>query len=60
MRITMIGKFIRKTNIDNMINLKDNVKLNELSIGMSHDYLTAVKYLSTYLRIGSKIFGARS
>ena len=41
-------------------NLNDNIKLNELSMGMSHDYLTAIKYSSSYLRIGSKIFGARS
>ena len=43
-----------------MKNLNDNIKLNELSMGMSHDYLTAIKYSSSYLRIGSKIFGARS
>ncbi len=43
-----------------MRSLNDNIKLNELSMGMSHDYLTAIKYLSSYLRIGSKIFGARN
>ena len=43
-----------------MKNLSDYIKLNELSMGMSHDYLAAVKYSSSYLRIGSKIFGARS
>ena len=43
-----------------MKNLNDNIKLNELSMGMSHDYLTAIKYSSSYLRIGSKIFGARN
>ncbi len=43
-----------------MRNLNDNIKLNELSIGMSSDYLTAIKYSSSYLRIGSKIFGARN
>ena len=32
----------------------------ELSMGMSSDYLTAVKYLSTYIRVGSSIFGQRS
>ena len=36
------------------------LKLNDMSMGMSEDYLKAVKYSSTYLRIGSKIFGARS
>ena len=29
-------------------------------MGMSNDYLNAVKYKSTFLRIGSKIFGTRS
>tara|TARA_Y100000816_G_scaffold291348_1_gene282448 strand:+ start:1524 stop:2183 length:660 start_codon:yes stop_codon:yes gene_type:complete len=32
----------------------------ELSMGMSSDYILAAKYLSTYLRIGSSIFGPRS
>jgi len=29
-------------------------------MGMSNDYLEAVKFQSTYLRIGSKIFGQRN
>ena len=33
---------------------------NELSMGMSADYLDAAKTNSTYLRIGSSIFGQRS
>ena len=32
----------------------------KLSLGMSGDYLDAVNYGSTYVRIGSKIFGNRS
>jgi len=32
---------------------------SELSMGMSSDYLMAVKHLSTYVRIGSSIFGRR-
>ena len=32
----------------------------DLSMGMSSDYLVATKYSSTYLRIGSSIFGNRS
>ena len=36
------------------------LKINDISMGMSSDYLKAVEYSSTYLRIGSKIFGARS
>ena len=31
----------------------------ELSMGMSSDYLKATKHLSTYVRIGSSIFGQR-
>ena len=33
---------------------------DELSMGMSSDFLIAVKYLSTYVRVGSGIFGERS
>jgi uncharacterized pyridoxal phosphate-containing UPF0001 family protein len=36
-----------------------NVNLKELSMGMSSDYLKAAEFDSTYLRIGSKIFGER-
>jgi len=40
-------------------NKSDNLSMNDLSIGMSNDYLEAVKFKSTFLRIGTKIFGAR-
>ena len=33
---------------------------NELSMGMSSDYIKAAQHNSTYLRIGSNIFGLRS
>ena len=38
-----------------------NLSLNlpELSLGMSSDYLSALKYEATFLRIGSAIFGKR-
>lgn len=39
--------------------IADKNNLNELSMGMSNDYLHAIKYGSTYVRIGSKIFGER-
>jgi len=39
--------------------LNKKINLNELSMGMSSDYLEAIKYNSTYLRIGSHIFGIR-
>ena len=39
--------------------LNDDNNLNEISMGMSNDYLNAVEQQSTFLRIGSKIFGQR-
>ncbi len=44
---------------EEMNKLNKNLGLKELSMGMSSDYLTAVKYLSTYVRVGSSIFGQR-
>jgi len=43
----------------NIKNMNDNLSLNELSIGMSSDYLEAVEFKATFLRIGTKIFGDR-
>ncbi len=42
-----------------MDDLNQQLGLRDLSMGMSSDYLKAIKYNSTYLRIGSNIFGAR-
>jgi len=39
--------------------LNQSSGFTELSMGMSSDYLMAVKHLSTYVRIGSSIFGRR-
>ena len=39
--------------------LNDNLSLNDLSMGMSSDYISAINNNSTYLRIGSEIFGKR-
>ena len=39
--------------------LSDKLSLNELSMGMSNDYLNAINYKATYLRIGTSIFGTR-
>ena len=46
--------FPKMTELNELINLK------ELSMGMSSDYINALEYNSTYLRIGSDIFGQRS
>ena len=40
--------------------LKKKFNFEELSMGMSSDYLDAIKYNSTFLRIGSSIFGPRT
>ena len=42
-----------------MRELSENLKLKDISMGMSNDYLEAIKQGSTFIRIGSKIFGAR-
>ena len=42
-----------------MKNLAKKINVNELSMGMSNDYINAAKQGSTFLRIGSKIFGQR-
>ena len=40
--------------------LNKSLGLKDLSMGMSSDYEDAVRFDSTYLRIGSSIFGARN
>ena len=44
----------------NLSELNSSLGLTELSLGMSSDYITAIKYKSTYLRLGSSIFGERT
>jgi hypothetical protein len=44
----------------NLSNLNITLNLEELSIGMSNDYLKAASNNATFLRIGSAIFGNRS
>ena len=43
-----------------MNKLNKDLGFVELSMGMSSDYLIAIKHLSTYVRVGSSIFGKRS
>jgi len=40
--------------------LNKSLALENISMGMSADYLEAIKYGSTFVRIGSSIFGSRS
>ena len=43
-----------------MQNLSDSLNLKEISMGMSNDYMDALRFNATYIRVGSKIFGNRS
>ena len=43
-----------------MNELKNKLKLDQLSMGMSNDYLVAVDHGATFVRVGSDIFGKRS
>ncbi len=44
---------------DEIKTLNKSLGFTEISMGMSSDYLIATKHLSTYVRIGSSIFGQR-
>ena len=41
-------------------NLNSSLGLKHLSMGMSSDYKIAIKFKTTYLRIGSAILGQRN
>jgi pyridoxal phosphate enzyme (YggS family) len=43
-----------------LMELNQSLGLTELSMGMSDDFKEALKYKTTYVRIGSAIFGKRS
>ena len=49
------GKYFRSLN-----ELNKSLALQDLSMGMSADYIEAVKYGATFIRVGSSIFGERS
>ena len=43
-----------------MSDINKELNFKELSMGMSGDYLEAIRYNATYVRVGSKIFGSRT
>ena len=49
-----------KSFFKDLLNLNNKIKLSEISMGMTNDYLEAIEYRSTYLRIGTGIFGKRT
>ena len=66
-KLDLIGLMcIPPVNIDpeyyfkEMQQLNKNYGFNELSMGMSSDYIKAAKNLSTYIRVGTSIFGQRT
>ena len=65
--LNIIGLMIIPPVGDNVIKyfkyiseLNKSLTLENLSMGMSADYIEAVKHGSTYVRVGSSIFGSRS
>ena len=49
-----------KKYFERLSQLNRSLALKELSMGMSADYIDAVKLGATFVRIGSSIFGSRS
>ena len=49
-----------KKYFEELNELNKKLKLHELSMGMSSDYLEAIENNATFIRIGSSIFGQRS
>ena len=43
-----------------MSELNKSLALKDLSMGMSADYIEAIKHGATFIRVGSSIFGERS
>ncbi len=67
LKLDIIGLMCIPPNVDGvksyfnqMLKLNDFLHLKELSMGMSSDFLEAIEQGSTFVRIGSKIFGNRS
>ena len=49
-----------KKYFETLVKLNKSLALKELSMGMSSDYIEAVNNGSTFVRVGSSIFGERS
>ena len=65
--LNIIGLMCIPPNVSNtkpffekMNQISKILNLNELSMGMSNDYLDAAQNSATFVRIGSKIFGKRN
>ena len=67
LNLDIIGVMCIPPNDDNtekyffeMSKINQELNFEELSMGMSGDYLEAIKNNATYIRVGSKIFGSRT
>ena len=67
LNLDIIGTMCIPPNDDNtekyffeMSKINQELNFKELSMGMSEDYLEAIKNNATYIRVGSKIFGSRT
>jgi PLP dependent protein len=67
LNLDIIGTMCIPPNDDNtekyfseMNVINQELNFQELSMGMSSDYLGAIKNNATYIRVGSKIFGSRT
>ena len=49
-----------KINFQKLKKFANRLNLEELSMGMSHDFEKAIQFGSSYIRIGSAILGERS
>ena len=66
LNLDIIGTMCIPPNDEKIINyfsemnkINQELKFKDLSMGMSGDYIDAIKYNSTFIRVGSKIFGSR-
>ena len=50
----------QKSYFSQMQKINSELKYNEISMGMSNDYLSALEFKASFLRIGSSIFGSRN
>ena len=51
--------YLELAQLKTELNLKYHINMDTLSMGMSNDYLTAIKAGSTIIRLGQAIFGPR-
>lgn len=51
---------LRQLSVDISDKNIDNVNMSVLSMGMSHDFTTAIEEGATYVRVGTNIFGERN